>query len=118
MFRLVPVVLAAAACFAAAPERPLDGLRASHPRLIALDSDIARVRSLIKTDARSAALYASVKQSADGILDAPPVVHRLIGPLPIGNRGELAVLYFFVFVYMLFRGGGKYSLDRVVRKRP
>ncbi len=46
------------------------------------------------------------------------VVHRLIGPLPIGNRGELAVLYFFVFVYMIFRGGGKYSLDRLVRKKP
>jgi putative oxidoreductase len=46
------------------------------------------------------------------------VVHRHLGPLPIGNRGELAVLYFFVFVYMMFRGGGKYSLDRILRKRP
>jgi putative oxidoreductase len=34
---------------------------------------------------------------------------------PIENRGELAVLYFFVFVYLMFRGGGKYSLDRVLR---
>ena len=34
---------------------------------------------------------------------------------PIENRGELAVLYFFVFVYLMFRGGGYYSLDRVVR---
>ena len=46
------------------------------------------------------------------------VVHRTIGPLPIGNRGELAILYFFVFVYMVFRGGGKYSLDHLVRKKP
>jgi putative oxidoreductase len=34
---------------------------------------------------------------------------------PIENRGELAVLYFFVFVYMIFRGGGRYSLDRRFR---
>jgi putative oxidoreductase len=45
------------------------------------------------------------------------VVHRPLGPLPIGNRGELASLYFFVFVYMILRGGGKYSLDWIVRKR-
>jgi putative oxidoreductase len=34
---------------------------------------------------------------------------------PIENRGELAVLYFFVFLYMMLRGGGKYSLDRLLR---
>jgi len=46
------------------------------------------------------------------------VVHRHLGILPIDNRGELACLYFVVFVYMIFRGGGKYSLDRIVRKKP
>jgi putative oxidoreductase len=45
------------------------------------------------------------------------VVHRPLGPVPIGNRGELACLYFVVFVYMIFSGGGKYSLDRLVRKK-
>jgi putative oxidoreductase len=39
------------------------------------------------------------------------VVHRLLGGLPIENRGELACMYFLVFVYMAFRGGGTYSLD-------
>ena len=34
---------------------------------------------------------------------------------PIENRGELSVLYFFVFLYIMLRGGGKYSLDRVLR---
>ena len=61
--------------------------------------------------------YAAMLCAAE-MVGAYWVVHRLLGPLPIGNRGELAVLYFFVFVYMIFRGGGKYSLDRVVRKRP
>jgi putative oxidoreductase len=43
------------------------------------------------------------------------VVHRSLGSLPIANRGELAVLYWLVFVYMMFRGGGKYSLDHWLR---
>ena len=43
-------------------------------------------------------------------------IHILKRPgWPIENRGELAVLYFFVFIYMMLRGGGKYSLDRVLR---
>jgi putative oxidoreductase len=45
------------------------------------------------------------------------VVHRPLGPVPIGNRGELAVLYFVVFVFMIFRGGGRYSLDYVMRRK-
>ena len=44
------------------------------------------------------------------------VVHRLLGPLPIENRGELACLYFLVFIYLAVRGAGKYSLDWIVRK--
>ena len=63
------------------------------------------------------ASYAAILGAAE-MVGAYYVVHRLIGPLPIGNRGELAALYFFVFVYMIFRGGGKYSLDHVVRKKP
>ena len=43
-------------------------------------------------------------------------IHILKRPgWPIENRGELAVLYFLVFIYMMVRGGGKYSLDRVLR---
>ena len=61
--------------------------------------------------------YAAMLCAAE-MVGAYWVVHRLLGPLPIGNRGELAALYFLVFVYMMFRGGGKYSLDRLVRKRP
>jgi putative oxidoreductase len=48
------------------------------------------------------------------------IVHIHILPRPgwpIENRGELSVLYFFVFVYMMLRGGGKYSLDRLLRRK-
>jgi putative oxidoreductase len=35
---------------------------------------------------------------------------------PILNRGELAVLYTFVFLYLAAAGGGPLSLDRILRK--
>ena len=41
-------------------------------------------------------------------------VHGLTAgqPLPIQNRGELAVLFCFVFLFIWTRGGGKLSLDK------
>jgi putative oxidoreductase len=35
---------------------------------------------------------------------------------PIVNRGELAVLYCFVFLYLAAAGGGPWSADRWLRK--
>ena len=37
---------------------------------------------------------------------------------PIQNGGELSLLYAVVFLFMLCRGGGAYSLDRLFRKKP
>jgi putative oxidoreductase len=34
---------------------------------------------------------------------------------PILNRGDAAILYCFIFLYLAFRGGGEWSLDRMVR---
>jgi len=39
------------------------------------------------------------------------LVHAPRGAWPIENHGELALLYFLVFVYITVRGGGPYSLD-------
>lgn len=36
---------------------------------------------------------------------------------PLINRGELAVLYCFVFLYFAFAGGGAWSLDNGLRNR-
>jgi putative oxidoreductase len=36
---------------------------------------------------------------------------------PIVNRGELAVLYCFVFLYLAAAGGGPWSLDAWLRKK-
>lgn len=36
---------------------------------------------------------------------------------PITNQGEPAVLYCFVFLYMFVAGGGRWSLDYLLRRR-
>ncbi|HEX8282811.1 MAG TPA: DoxX family protein [Pyrinomonadaceae bacterium] len=36
---------------------------------------------------------------------------------PLQNRGELAALYCFVFLFIAVAGGGQWSLDRLLRRR-
>ena len=36
---------------------------------------------------------------------------------PIMNRGELPILYCFVFLFFVAAGGGSYSLDGLIRKK-
>lgn len=42
--------------------------------------------------------------------------HAPAGFWPILNRGELAALYSFVFLYLAAAGGGEWSLDRLLRR--
>lgn len=44
-------------------------------------------------------------------------VHAAGGFWPIINKGELAVLYCFVFLFVASRGSGHLSIDTLVRKR-
>lgn len=44
------------------------------------------------------------------------MVHAPQGFFPILNRGELAVLYCFVFLYLAFAGPGPWSIDAARRK--
>lgn len=43
--------------------------------------------------------------------------HAPQGFWPIVNRGELAALYCFVFLYMAAAGGGPWSIDRWLRRQ-
>jgi putative oxidoreductase len=45
------------------------------------------------------------------------MVHAPQNFFPIVNKGELAAVYCFVFLYLIFAGGGPLSLDAVLRKR-
>ena len=44
------------------------------------------------------------------------MVHAGGGFWPFVNKGELAVLYCFVFLYIASRGSGRYSVDAALRK--
>lgn len=43
------------------------------------------------------------------------MVHQPMGPLPINNKGELAVMYCFAFLYIASRGSGVWSVDSIFR---
>ena len=42
------------------------------------------------------------------------MVHAPRGFFPIVNKGELAVLYCFIFLYIASRGSGKLSLEQLI----
>jgi putative oxidoreductase len=44
------------------------------------------------------------------------IAHAPQGFWPILNKGELAALYCFVFLYLAAAGAGPLSLDRAMRK--
>ena len=46
------------------------------------------------------------------------MVHAKGGFWPIVNKGELAVLYCFAFLYVAARGAGPYSVDALIRRKP
>jgi putative oxidoreductase len=45
------------------------------------------------------------------------MAHAPQGFWPILNRGELAALYCFVFLYLSAAGGGEWSLDNIFRRK-
>ena len=45
------------------------------------------------------------------------LAHAPQGFWPLLNRGELAALYSFVFLYIAVAGGGNFSVDRLIFKR-
>ena len=44
-------------------------------------------------------------------------VHFPMGPIPIVNHGELAVVYCFLFLYIAAVGSGAFSLERAIWHR-
>ncbi len=74
------VVLIAICIPARAEESVLSTLHKGHPRLMALDTDLARVREAIKSDPMARAWHEQVRKSADKMIEMPPIEHVLIGP--------------------------------------
>jgi putative oxidoreductase len=46
------------------------------------------------------------------------MAHASQGFWPALNHGELAIMFAFVFFYLVFAGPGVWSVDALVRKRP
>jgi putative oxidoreductase len=46
------------------------------------------------------------------------MAHAPQGPFPLANGGDAAILYCFVFLYLVFAGGGPWSLDALRRRGP
>ncbi len=91
----------------------MDNLRRQHPRLIALDPDIARIRKLIRTDPAAKSVYARLVAEADKIMAEPPVEYKLIGPrLLEKSRTALRRVYTLALIYRL--DGERTILTRIV----
>ena len=46
------------------------------------------------------------------------VAHFPLSPWPVVNQGDAAILYSLLFFYMIFSGGGAWSLDARIRGKP
>ena len=91
----------------------MDTLRPAHPRLLALDADIARVRTLIQKDPAAKAVHERLLAEAREIQAAPPVEFKLIGPRLLDkSRAALGRIYTLAFLYRL--NGEKQYLDRAL----
>jgi putative oxidoreductase len=44
--------------------------------------------------------------------------HAPSGPYPLTNMGEGAILYCFIFLFLVFAGPGALALDAMLRRRP
>ena len=45
------------------------------------------------------------------------MAHAPRGFFPLGNGGQGAILFCFIFLYLAFAGGGPWSVDRAVLKQ-
>lgn len=77
---LVFAVASDGAEIAAGAADPLNGLVPSHPRLLISADTPAQLLAAARADSLQAALHARVISLAETHLDAPPLVHRLVGP--------------------------------------
>ncbi|MCS7316191.1 MAG: heparinase II/III family protein [Bryobacteraceae bacterium] len=111
-----PVLLfAGVLALARADQDPLAGLRRSHPRLIALETDLERVRGLLARSPQAHRIYRALVEEASRIQTAPPVEHVLIGPrLLAQSRRCLDRIYKLALLYRL--DGKREYFERAVRE--
>ncbi len=115
MLRAAVLILAATLVSHAQPLEPLRTLRREHPRLIALDSDIERIRNLIATDREAKRIHEILLREAARLEGSPPVEYKVVGPrLLAQSRRCLDRIYTLALLYRL--GGNRQHLVRAVKE--
>lgn len=93
----------------------LRSLRPGHPRLMATDADQQQLRGLLAGNEQARAVLKALKAQAEGILQAKPIEHKLVGPrLLTQSRRCLDRVYTLATVYRL-EGDRRYA-DRAIRE--
>jgi hypothetical protein len=72
--------LACVAALAQTDDDPLRQLRSTHPRLILLDSDLDKLRPLIRENPLARRLYSDLEKECERLLGLPVTEYRLTGP--------------------------------------
>ena len=109
-------VAAVAAGEGAAPgEGILKNLRKGHPRLIALETDLQRVREMVAKEPLAKAYHAALRVQAERYVKEPLLEHKLIGPRLLHvSRAACDRIY---TLGLLFRLDGDAAFaDRAVRE--
>ncbi|HPT27903.1 MAG TPA: heparinase II/III family protein, partial [Bryobacteraceae bacterium] len=83
-------------------QNPLDTLRKAHPRLIATEQDMVRIRKLSQTNPDAKMIRAKLEKKGESILDQAPVIYEIIGPrLLTQSRRALDRIYTLALLYRL-----------------
>jgi hypothetical protein len=102
MFRFILTALIFTGLSFGQTENPLATLRKQHPRLIALDSDIDRIRESIHQDPEARKIYERLVADAQKIETQRPVEYKLIGPRLLDqSRRALSRIYTLALLYRL-----------------
>jgi hypothetical protein len=115
MTRVIAAFVTVAALALGAADDPLRTLRPEHPRLIALDTDIAHIRSLIQQHPQARKIHADLVKEAEKLMTTPPVEYKLVGPRLLAQSHHcLDRVYMLALLYRL--DGKKQYLERAVRE--
>ena len=114
-FPVIAAFVAASALALGATDDPLKTLRAGHPRLIALDTDIDHIRTLIQQYPLARKIHSDLVREAEQLMTTPTVEYKLVGPRMLAqSRRCLERVYTLALLYRLH--GRKPYLDRAIQE--
>lgn len=99
---LIVAALLVGSVFAESEAPSLETLRPGHPRLIAPEADIPRIRETIETNQAARAMFARLREDAQELVSKPPVEYKVVGPrLLTQSRRCLERVYMLALLFRL-----------------